>query len=168
MKSLSYIVIGMLLLSGFAALSMGEEAVFDKKTIGVQFLEPRVIESETYVELDVEGANARLYHAGEPMLPIYIKTLSFPFGIKIVDIECETGEVKSMVLSDKIIPAPKPVIRGMGKGVPEYEENEVIYNSDGLFPDNWFKYYTGGGLDTDNEHKTFLTVRIYPVRYKLI
>ena len=165
MKSLPYFVVGILLISSFAALGMEEEAVFDNKVIDIQFLEPCVIEGETYIELDVEGANARLYHAGEPMLPMHTKTLIFPFGTKIVDIECETGEVKSMVLSDKIVPAPKPVIRGMGKGVPEYEENEFIYNSDSLFPDNWFSYYTGGGLDANNEHKTFFTLRVYPVRY---
>jgi len=165
MKSLSYFVVGILLISSFAALGMGEEAVFDNKAIGIQFLEPCVIEGETYIELDVEGANARLYHAGEPMLPMHTKTLSFPFGTKIVGIKCETGEVKSMVLSDKIVPAPKPVIRGMSKGAPEYEENEFIYNSDSLFPDNWFSYHTGGGLDANNEHKTFFTLRVYPVRY---
>ena len=165
MKTLSYFAVGLLLLSSFAALSMGEEAAVDKKTIDIQFLEPCVIEGETYIELDVEGANARLYHAGEPMLPMHTKTLSFPFGTKIVDIECETGEVKSMVLSDKIVPAPKPVIRGMGKGVPDYEENELIYNSDSLLPDDWFSYHTGGGLDSNNEHKTFFTLRVYPVRY---
>jgi len=165
MKSLSYFVVGILLISSFAALGMGKEAVFDNKAIGIQFLEPCVIECETYIELDVEGANARLYHAGEPMLPMRTKTLSFPFGTKIVDIECETGEVKSMVLSDKIVPAPKLVVRGMGKGIPEYEMNEVIYNSDNLFPSGWFDYYTGGGLDANNEHKTFFTLRVYPVRY---
>ena len=143
MKGLSFIVVGLLLLSGFAALGIGEEAAIDKKTIDIQFLEPKITEGETYVELNVEGANACLYHADEPMLPMYTKTFSFPFGTKIVDIVCVTGEVKSMVLSDKIVPAPKLVIQGMGKGVPEYEMNEDIYNSDSIFPDNWFKYYSG-------------------------
>ena len=165
MKTLSYFAVGLLLISSFAALSIGEEAVVGKKTIDIQFLEPIVLRSEGYVELDVEGANAQSYHAGEPILPIYTKTFSFPFGTKIIDIECVTGDVNDMVLSDKIVPAPQRVIRGMGKNVPEYKMNEAIYHSDEVFPDGWFKYYTGGGLDTDNEHKTFLTVRVYPVRY---
>jgi hypothetical protein len=71
MKSLPYFVVGILLISSFAALGMEEEAVFDNKVIDIQFLEPCVIEGETYIELDVEGANARLYHAGEPMLPMH-------------------------------------------------------------------------------------------------
>ena len=165
MKTLSYFAVGLLLLSSFAALSIGEEAAVGKKTIDIQFLEPIVLRSEGYVELDVEGANAQSYHAGEPILPIYTKTFSFPFGTKIIDIKCETGDINNMVLSDKIVPAPQRVIRGMGKSAPEYKMNEAIYNCDEVFPDGWFKYYTGGGLDADNEHKTFLTVRVYPVRY---
>jgi len=51
MKNLPYFVVGILLLSSFAALGMGEEAVFDKeKTIDIQFLEPNIIKSGTYVE----------------------------------------------------------------------------------------------------------------------
>ena len=165
MKTLSYFAVGLLLLSSFAALSIGEEAAVEKKTIDIQFLEPIVLRSEGYVELDVEGANAQSYHAGEPILPIYTKTFSFPFGTKIVDIGCETGNINDMILSNKIVPAPQRVIRSMGKNVPDYKMNEAIYNSDEIFPDGWFKYYTGGGLDANNEHKTFLTVRVYPVRY---
>jgi len=169
MKSLTYFVIGILLIGSFTMLSIGEEeAVFDKKTIDVTFLEPCIIEGEKYLELNVEGANACLYHADEPMLPVHTISLSYPFGTKIVDIECEMGEMKTMVLSDKIAPAPKPVIQGMSSNVQELEMDQSIYNSDTLFPSGWFNYYTGGGLDENNEHKTFLTIRVYPVRYNPI
>ena len=141
MKSLPYFVVGILLLSGFAALGMEEEAVFDKVTIiDIQFLEPNIIESGKYVELNIEGANAHSYHSDEPILPVYTTSLSFPFGTKIVDIECETGEVKSMILSNKIIPAPKPVIQGLNTNVLEREMDETIYNSDNLIPGGWFEY----------------------------
>lgn len=168
MKSLPFFVAGMLLLSGLVAMGMGKEAG-ETENFEIDFLDPVVmeknIEGETYVELGVDGANARLYHACEPMLPIYTKTLTFPFGTKIVDIECETGNVRNIVLSNKIVPAPKRAILGMDKNVPEYEMDKTIYNSDELFPDSWFSYYTGGGLDENNEHKTFVTIRAFPVRY---
>jgi len=166
MKSLTYFVIGILLISSFTMLSIGEEeAVFDKKTIDMTFLEPCVVEGENHLELNVEGANACLYHADEPMLPLRTMSLSFPFGTKIINIECETGEVKTMFLSDKIAPAPKPVLQGISTNVLEPEMDQSIYNSDALFPSDWFIYYTGGGLDANSEHKTFLTIKVYPVRY---
>ncbi|UCF13446.1 MAG: hypothetical protein JSW06_04100 [Thermoplasmatales archaeon] len=134
-------------------------------TVNLQFLEPDVIERDSYVELNIEGANARLCHAGKPILPIYTRTMSFPFGTKIVNIDYETQEVKSMVLSEKIVPAPPPVIRGMEKNVLKCEMDETIYNSNELYPKNWFSFYTGGGLNENNEHKTFCNIRVYPVRY---
>jgi len=166
MKNLPYFIVGMLLLSGFAALVIGEESGFDKeKTVSIQFLEPKITKNGMYMELNIEGANAHSYHADEPILPVYTTSLSFPFGTKIVDIKCEKGKVESMVLSHKIAPAPKPVIQGTSANVLEREMNITIYNSYNLFPDGWFEYYTGAGLDANNEHKIFLTLRVYPVRY---
>ena len=165
MKSLSCFVVGLLILSGFAALGVSEEAVADEKTMNLQFLEPEIVASETYVELNVEGASARLYSAGKPILPMYTTTMSFPFGTKIVDIECETQEVESIALENKIVCAPQPVLKGMEVSTVTYERDKTIYESDNLFPDNWFSYSTGGGLNENNAHRTFLTIRVYPVRY---
>lgn len=137
---------------------------FGEENMNLQFAKPEIRENR-YVKLTVESADACLYNTGKPILPVYSKTLSFSFGTKIVEVECEIPEVKSMVLSEKIVPAPKPIIQGMGKNILEYEMDETIYNSNDLFPDNWFSYHTGGGLDENNEHKTFLTIRVYPVRY---
>ncbi|UCF13561.1 MAG: hypothetical protein JSW06_04700 [Thermoplasmatales archaeon] len=174
-KSLSYVAVGLLLISSFAAIGIGKEAVVNKETknpyllneetINLQFLEPDINEQGTYVEINVEGANGRLSYADEPMLPIYRTTLSFPFGTEIVDIECLSQDVKTMVLPKKIAPAPKPIVLEKGETVLENSMDEAIYNSDELFPDNWFSYITGGGLDRNSEHKTFLNIRVYPVRY---
>jgi len=146
---------------------MGKEAGTHEETIN--FSEPSVteitIEQETYVELDVEGANARLYHAGRPILPMYTTKLTLPFGTKIVNIECEAQDIETMVLSDKIVPAPQPVMSNMEYTVAEYIMDDAIYNSEDFYPDNWFSYSTGGGLDADNKLKTFVNIRAYPVIY---
>jgi hypothetical protein len=115
--------------------------------------------------LDAEGANTRLYHAGKPILPMYTTKLTLPFGTKIVNIECEAQDIETMVLSDKIVPAPQPVISNMEYTVAEYIMDDAIYNSEDFYPDNWFSYSNGGGLDADNKLKTFVNIRAYPVRY---
>ncbi len=172
-KIIPILVVGVLVLSGLGAVAVTEKEKSENnvslKTESILVSEPiameRIAEGETYIELNMEGTNARLYRAGEPILPIYTKTMSFPFGTKIVDITYETKETKSMVLSDKIIPAPQPVLQGMDTEISEHKINEAIYTSDSLFPDNWFSYSIGGGLDENSEHKTFLTIRAYPIRY---
>jgi hypothetical protein len=149
-------------MSGFATLGICEEAV-DEKTINLHFSQPMILHRNGFAEINVEGAPTMLYHAGKPKMPFFTTTMRLPFGTKIVDVKCEIQEVKTVVLSNKISPAPKPIV--YGKDVPEYEMDETIYSSDELFPDNWFSYDTGGGLDKNNRHTTFLTLRVYPVRY---
>lgn len=165
MKTKIVVVVGLLLLSGFTAIGVGDKAIVSTVTEAVHFNEPIVTDSETFVDVTVNGANACLSHAGKPILPLYTTTMTFSFGTKIIDIECKPSEVKNMVLLKKIRPGSKPVAQGLKTSIFEDYMEQNIYGSDRLFPENWFAFYTGGGLDKNNEHKTFLTLRIYPVRY---
>jgi hypothetical protein len=168
MKSLTYFVVGLLLVSSFAALSLGKEAS-KSEYLTFNFGEYRFIQStfeeNNYIEIEVEGANAISNHESKPLLPVSTYKITLPFGTKIVDIDCEIGEIKSQILNNKILPAPKKVILGSKDINPIYVMDENIYYNDDFYPNNWFSYYTGGGLDENNEHKTFLNIRSYPIRY---
>jgi len=165
MKTKIIVVVGLLLLSGFAAIGAGEKANFNTLIEAVHFDEPIITDSELFTDVTVNGANAYLSHAGKPIIPLYTTTMTFPFGTKFVDIECITGEVQSMSLTKKIRSGSEPVAQGQETPVFKESMDQSIYGSDRLYPDNWFAFYTGGGLDENNEQKTFLTLRIYPVRY---
>ena len=192
MKILPYFVVGLLLLSGFAAISIGKEASVNKignpnvfvlnnvqnvketethEIVNLQFSNPVVtqttIDAETFVEVDVSGADRQLYRAGEPMLPFYTKSYKLPFGTKIKDVSFSIqGEVKTLTLQHKVIPAPQaiPVAEEIEQSV-EYILDDAIYNSDELFPQDWVTYYAGGGRDENNDPTTFLNVIVYPGRY---
>jgi len=168
MKNLAYFVVGMLIISSSAALVIGKEAAEYEK-ISVIFdninIEERKLNGETFIQLDIEGTNARLDYSGKPMLPVYSQTLNLPFGSKIISYEHEISEIQNIALSKKISPAPKPVIIGQEKSDSDFNIDQIIYNSDELYPENWFDSYLGGGLDENNEHKTFVTIKMYPVRY---
>jgi len=71
MKKLSYFVVGLLLFSGFAIIGIGNEADEKLETVSLSFLEPNIIEKESFVEIEVEGSNNRIFNAGKPMLPVY-------------------------------------------------------------------------------------------------
>lgn len=167
MKKLKYlIVVGLFLLGGFTTISIGLEAD-DTQNFSISFLDPKIKESleGKFIEINIEGTNAKNYQAGQPILPIYTKTFTFPIGTKITNIKCEPIEIKNMVLTKKIIPAPQPVIKGITYNSPKHLMTEEIYNNNNLFPEKWYTYSTGGGLDKNNEHKTFLTIKTYPIRY---
>jgi len=168
MKKISFLVVSLLILSSFAAVGFSKKAS-ETTTIHVDFSTPGILEKtiqgERYIELKVNGANAVLHHKGEPMLPFYSKTIELPFGTKIVNVDYKTSDVKTMKLSEKITPAPQPMIYDMTYQEPEYIMDQKIYGSSELYPNNWVNYYTGGGLNANDEHTTFLTIRTYPVRY---
>jgi len=166
MKSTTYFVVGLLLISGFAAISIGEEASDIHKTLSSTFFEPNLIEKETFMELEVEGTDTWIFDGGSPMLPVHTQTLTLPFGAVITNIECNVQDVQNKVLLKKITPAPQPVILSdLVKVSNRPLIDQEIYDSEQMYPDNWFSYNVGVGLDKNNEHATLLTIRTFPVRY---
>lgn len=169
MKKIICFVVGLLFLSSFAAINTGAEAG-NKQILSINFEKPIIKESavESYVELDVEGTNRYLHHEGEPVLPIYTETLKFPFGTKIKKVICTPNEIQTIELAHKIVPTPKPQIIGTVTKTIEYTQSSKVYDQNTYYPENWCKYFTAGGLDENSEHKTFLTIHSYPIRYNAV
>ncbi|DAC72808.1 MAG TPA: peptidase C25 [Thermoplasmata archaeon] len=166
MKHTIYFVVGVLVLSGFTALGMGN-ASEKQGNLSFSFSEPTIIEKEIFVELQSAGTDSWIFDAGSPMLPRRIETLNLPFGATIQDVVCVASGVKSMVLSQKVMPAPQPMPLSSDVALSsEPQMNPEIYGSENLFPSDWMSYHVGAGLDENNLHKTFLTINTYPVRYE--
>ena len=166
MKSMTYLVVGLLLISGFAAISIGKEASDQQKTLSSIFFEPNLVEKETFLELEVEGTDTWIFDGGSPMLPVHTETITLPFGAIITNIECKVQNVQTKVLLKKITPAPQPVVLSSENKISNKPLiDQEIYDSEQMYPNNWFSYDVGVGLDKNNNHATFLTIRSYPVRY---
>ncbi len=141
---------------------------FAEKFDRVSFSQVTVDSIGEYVSLDIQEANTILKDSGKPMLPVYVKTFKFPFGTKIIDVECTTSEIKQEIISGKIEPAPRPVplvsLKNTIDNIEKTQENNDVYLSSELYPDKWYEYTIGCGLD-GNDRVVFLNVRCYPVRY---
>ena len=167
MKKVVYFTIGLLLFSSMAAIGIGDGAGEDQEIINVSFSNLEVINSvEDYIEINMAGASGRLYETSQPVLPSYTKTVVLPFGIDVTNAVCQVGTIKTESLSKKIVPAPTPVRPSISDDQEaEYIMDSNIYETSDLFPDNWFSYKVGVGLDECKDHRSFLTVNVYPVRY---
>ena len=170
-KMIPILIIGILLVSCVAAIGNINEADFLTVNVHVNFSKPNVkqttIDDQTFVELLFDGSFGTLHRPGKPLLPHQIKTFELPFGTKITDISCDVNGMRSFSLSQKILPAPEPVIIGV-ETKPVFAMNKEIYNSDEFYPSDWYKISTGGGLNDDNEQKTFVIVQTFPARYNPI
>ena len=166
MKKISYFVICLLLFGNIAVLGLGSETSDFQVETNITFLRPTIIEENGYCEIQVIGSNSQIFSGGKPMLPEYKETIELPFGVKIIDIEYEIGELKSEVLSKKIAPAPHAVPLTSIINYPiKPDFDDEIYESADFYPKDWIDYNVGVGLNDDMHHKTFLTIYTYPVRY---
>jgi hypothetical protein len=134
-----------------------------KRNFTYHFSPPEFINDTGYVKPTVRGANAVFFSAGKPLLPTHKRTISLPFGTKITDISCDIGTVHTISLSRKLLPAPEPVICGNESNPPCPVMEE--YASDTIFPTEWCTAAVGGGLNHHNEHHTFVSFHVFPVRY---
>ena len=166
MKHIVYVIVGLFILSGFSTLGMGDAGEI-QGNLSYSFSEPTVVEKEAYVELNLQGTDSWIFDAGSPMLPRRIETMTLPFGATIQNIVCVASGVQIKMLTKKISPAPQPMrLDGEVAVSSEPVMNPEIYNSTDLFPNDWISYHMGAGLDENNQHKTFLTINTYPIRYE--
>jgi len=112
-------------------------------------------EKEEFTVVRVEEADFQSMGDGRPVLPFSLTTIEFPFGTKIVDLEYTYSEPEIVDISKKVSHASCSALT---------EEDKTIYQSDKMYPSDFVTYHTGGGL-SDNEHKTFLNIRVNPVTY---
>jgi len=119
------------------------------------FSYPEIIKNEDDLNIYVQGADFNSIHDQWPVLPVNITTFEFPFGTKILDVQMKVSDVITIPLSD-------PVAYGSCSTLTE--ESEEIYMGNAAYPAEMVSYHTGGGI-SKGDHKTFLTLRIYPVSY---
>jgi len=129
--------------------------------ITLDFTTPTVSQKQDYININVDGCRPTR-SAGQPILPIATRTLTFPLGTSINDVQCQPGDIATMELSAKPIPAPR-LISHDGDLTSEVWEGPV-YAGSNAYPSEWVRWRTNGGLQ-DGEHVTYLTLNVYPVRY---
>ena len=100
-------------------------------------------------------------HPLEPVLPVYIKVFTFPFGSKIKKISCQPLEVEKIDFFKNIRLCPIPYSPGFKTWFLEIPE--MIHNIR-YYPKDWYSFRIGTGVKND-EHILFLSLAIYPARY---
>lgn len=164
-KTISILMIGLLVVSGLGAVALPEvdENKLIEKIESLSLSSPAIYIDDEYISVELEGATSYLMEPGKPVLPRITETYTFPFGSNIKDVFVEFSEVTEQILSKEIRPAPEPIIEGKNAIRAEVKSRE-IYSSSDLYPDTVFSYRTCTGLE-GTEHVIFLTVQCYPVRY---
>lgn len=119
------------------------------------FSEPVINENDDLFTIEIKETDFHSMGDGRPVLPVNLTTVVLPFGTKIVEFEYEYTTPKIISLFRKISYASCSTLT---------KKDNNIYKSNESYPSEFVSYHTGGGL-LDNQHKTFLNIRVNPVIY---
>ena len=120
MRKFFTICIGAVLVLSIVTLTSSSENYNEKeKVVDLNFSSPIIEDKDEFISIDIEGANTVVLSPGNPILPVYKKTYTFPFGTRINDIACKiTSEIEQKVLQKKIALAPEPVYPQYNNDLP--------------------------------------------------
>ncbi|MFO7678391.1 MAG: C25 family cysteine peptidase [Thermoplasmatota archaeon] len=128
--------------------------------ISYNFSDPVLVEYEGIARQGLTVVNVKEtdFHStgdGRPVIPVNLTTFTFPFGTKIFSVNYSYSTPNVINLSSKL---------SYGSCSKNTEDDPNIYQSPNMYPHDFVVYHTGGGL-SDNEQKTILNIRVYPVTY---
>lgn len=174
MKILAVITIILLGITSFNVLAVQSDNI-PKVEVSVkddvQFFSNAEFETnENYISVKLDDSDSYLMEPGKPMLPVVVKTFTFPFGTKIKDVTCKALEINQIQISGKIKPAPNPVSKScvdtsISKNYSQDNfEDKNVYSSSEFYPNSWYDYDIRCGLK-DNKNVIVVTIKFYPLRY---
>ena len=172
-KKLFVIFVCLLLSTSLIIIVLPAETDPFTKEITESFLfsEPNFEEKNEFLMLRLDEAPTCLMNSGEPMIPTFTKIFKFPFKTQIKKVICSPSQIKKEVILKEIQPSPKPILLNNDQRRNTQElidssffKDSTIYNSQDFYPDTWYDYNIGCGLE-NSEHVVILTVRFYPIRY---
>ena len=151
------------------AFTLAEQEIDTRNTSklvhNLSFSAPILEEQTSYARISTQDTNAVITLPGEPMIPYYTKTMTFPLGTTIEDITYTHSAIKTMQVQYPIQPASQPIPADMNPHKAEVTMSTAIYNSMDPYPETWYDYNLGVGLDTRGNRVVYLTLHFFPLHY---
>ena len=134
----------------------------EKITIFKEFSKPELKQSEKITEIDLKEATSYTQSQGIAKIPVVSETIKLPMLTSIKDISFTHTQIEKMQLENDI--SKVPYFKTTNMETIYLQETEEILNIE-KFPNTWYRIQKGSGLDTNNQHITYLTIFYYPIHY---
>jgi hypothetical protein len=165
-KSISLIIIGILVLSGISVVAL--PATTHSKLIREQqeILLSNLQLSETidYTIINLDEATSTLHTPGQPTLPVVTKIFTYPFDTTIESVKVTFSDPQEIDLTKPIQPASEPIPLNMEQTLMLQTMDQTVYTNDQLYPKEQFTYKVHVGLQK-GIHTIFVAVHCYPIQY---
>jgi hypothetical protein len=164
MKKITFFVIGILLISSIATISIGLDAddnILSTATLSIS--KPIATETDDYIKINIPEAESLLQEEGNPILSVVTKVFTYPIGTIIKDVNVDFN-VEEKILDKKIQPSPKPIpltnINMQGIST-ETVINHDIYDSTDLYPSDPLIISKNIGM-MNGQNVMILNVKVIP------
>ena len=172
-KHISFLLVGILVLSGLGAVAGSIDNIQTKETIenreffSMSFSSPVIYDYNTkYIEVSLDEANSFLVNSGQPFLPKVVKTIELDFGVKNVKVQVTPNNVEEYVITKEVRPSPTPLLlTTIENTFVKTIKDQKIYDSEDPFPNSWYSYTVKCGLNSENERATHVSIHVFPVQY---
>jgi hypothetical protein len=136
----------------------------DYITKNFEFSKPKIDYSTDYAKIYIDESNTVILNPNKPILPAYKKTIIYPYGTIINNVDLKiTSEIKKEIIIKNIQNSPnvKPPEK-LNHMIGSSKEN-LNYNLFNFYPEGWFEYKISSGLYS-GEKSIILNLIIYPIR----
>jgi len=166
----------LVLVIAFVFLVSGNLAGIEKGSIGINTgneksneiihsikFSPPVSEGTEKANINIKECNSWLAKPGYPLLPEYVKTIDLPFNARDIKVEVMVNGTETKKIASMMAPAPARIRLSDGKVV----EGGIadVYCHDITFPNVWYDYHIGVGLDGSGNRVIHVVIHVFPVRY---
>ncbi|MEM4258180.1 MAG: C25 family cysteine peptidase [Candidatus Thermoplasmatota archaeon] len=161
---LPILIVGILVLSGLGAVALPNTPQ-TQRTHGVLFVsEPMIQHKDQFVRVRIPEQASYLMETGKPMIPVLVWSQTFEPNTQFSNIKVQYT-TQPYQLAAPLEPAPHkvPLSKELADMYsPQVSMDATVYSSNDLYPSEPYTITQGIGLDNNNNHVVYLTVRITP------
>jgi parallel beta-helix repeat protein len=159
----------MILFSVFSVVFVSGTPVKDRTKISEKHIDlsvtpPEAVKVGYYDWLKIPDASY-ISTPGHPMLPIKSVVVKLPLNSNVTQI---VAKIENVPLTENyfIMPALTPVQAGSTEPLNMPSPDQTIYGRDELYPNEWYVYRVGNGLDPESNRRVqYVSFYFYPLRY---
>ena len=176
-KTIPILMIIILITSGFGAnaLNISDQPITQNQLnqkIQTHIQTPQLTVqnyNQQYIDITLEQTTTYLQTPQKPLLPKIVKTIELPFGVTNIHIQAKTGTITNYQLTKQIRPASIhiPLTSDTNQiTISNIDlKDKQTYQSNEPYPNTWYKYNIGCGLNQNMQRVTFVVIHHYPIQY---
>ncbi|UCB57956.1 MAG: hypothetical protein JSV67_04940 [Thermoplasmatales archaeon] len=158
-KLIPLLIIGLLIFAGIGVVGISD-GESNRSIFLLSFSNLNVVEDNDFIKFELEGANSLFIKKDYYIVPMFLETFTFPFGTKIINIQCIPKNIQQQNLKKELNIGPKPILFNQ-----KNFNNQAKSNVTPIAINSWYEYDVGTGINK-NQRCIYVKFQLFPIQYK--